>query len=77
MLEVSSKALQGKERMMKKTQMLMKPARVSDIVLEDLQYDITGEWQEAERRQARRWPAKLHLGEQRAKRKRHFKLAAN
>lgn len=56
---------------MRKSQILSKPARVSDIVLEDLQYDITGEWQETERRLARRWPTKLHLGEQRAKRKRH------
>lgn len=63
---------------MKKTQSLNKSARVSDIVLEDLQYDITGEVQEFERRQARRWPSKLRLGEQRAKRKRHdFKWAAN
>jgi len=56
---------------MKKAQSFNKSAQVSDIVLEDLQYDITGEVQEAERRQARRWPSKLHLGEQRAKRKRH------
>lgn len=56
---------------MKKTQLLNKSASVSDIVLEDLQYDITGEYEEAERRQARRWPTKLHLGEQRIKRKRH------
>lgn len=56
---------------MKKSQTLNKSARVSDIVLEDLQYDITGEVQEFERRQARRWPTKLHLGEQRIKRKRH------
>jgi hypothetical protein len=56
---------------MRKTQLLTKSARVSDIVLEDLQYDITGEWEEAERRQARRWPTKLRLGEQHAKRKRH------
>lgn len=56
---------------MRKTQLLNKSARVSDIVLEDLQYDITGEWQEAERREARRWPTKLPLSEQRTKRKRH------
>jgi len=63
---------------MRKTQLLPKTARVSDVLLEDLQYDVTGEWQEAERRQARRWPAKLRLSEQRAKRKRHnLKWAAN
>lgn len=63
---------------MRKTQLLNKSARVSDIVLEDLQYDITGEWQEAERREARRWPARLPLGEQRTKRKRHnLKWASN
>lgn len=64
---------------MKKTQLLPKTARVSDVLLEDLQYDVTGEWEEAERRQARRWPAKLRLGEQRAKRKRqhNLKWAAN
>jgi len=64
---------------MRKMQLLPKTARVSDVLLEDLQYDVTGEWQEAERRQAaRHWPAKLHLGEQRIKRKRHnFKLVAN
>ena len=64
---------------MRKNQLLTKSVRVSDIVLEDLQYDITGEWEEAERRQARRWSAKLRLGEQRAKRKRHggFRWVAN
>lgn len=64
---------------MRKNRLLTKSIRVSDIVLEDLQYDITGEWEEAERRQARRWPAKLHLGEQRTKRKRHdgLKWVAN
>lgn len=63
---------------MRKTQLLTKPARVSDIVLEDLQYDITGEYQEAERRMARRWPTKLPLVEQRTKRKRHsFKWVSN
>jgi len=64
---------------MRKTRLLTKSARVSDVVLEDLQYDITGEWEEAERRLARRWPAKLHLGTQRAKRKRlgTTKLAAS
>lgn len=63
---------------MRKNRLLTKSVPVSDVVLEDLQYDITGEWEEAERRQARRWPAKLHLGEQRAKRKRHsLKWAPN
>ena len=67
---------------MRKTRLLTKPAPVSDIVLEDLQYDITGEWEEAERRQARRWPTKLppnlQLGEQHIKRKRHsLKWVAN
>lgn len=64
---------------MRKMQLLPKAARVSDVLLEDLQYDVTGEWQEAERRQAtRHWPTKLRLGEQRIKRKRHsLKWAAN
>lgn len=56
---------------MRKTQLLNKSASVSEIVLEDLQYDITGEYQEAERRMARRLPTKLPLIEQRTKRKRH------
>ncbi|HEY1835279.1 MAG TPA: hypothetical protein VGG13_00470 [Candidatus Saccharimonadales bacterium] len=57
---------------MRKNRLLTKSIPVSDVVLEDRLYDLTGEWEEAERRQARRWPAKLHLGtgEQHAKRKR-------
>lgn len=63
---------------MRKNQLLNKSVRVSDIVLEDLQYDITGEYEEAERRMARRWPTKLPLIEQRTKRKRHsLKWASN
>lgn len=55
---------------MRKNRLLTKSAPVSDVVLEDLQYDITGEWEEVERRQARRWPAKLHIGQPHPKRKR-------
>jgi hypothetical protein len=59
--------------------MLTKQARVSDVVLEDLQYDITGEIEESERRHARRWPAKLRLNSRTETKRKRFspKLAAS
>jgi hypothetical protein len=77
MLEVSSNSL-AKGDDMRKNIMLTKPARVSDVVLEDLQYDITGEIEETERRMARHWAAKLRLSTRSATKRKRFgaKLAA-